>query len=589
MLVLAVLPAFDAKTSPAAGQLLGELLPIVAEISGVLDPEQLLPAIAGQLRRIVDYRILDIFLPEPDGTLVPAFVEGYDAAIADRLRIRPGQGIVGTAAQRKEPLFVPDVSQDSRYLAIVPGVRAELAIPLIHRDRLVGVLNVEGPDAEAFHAEARAALLVLAGHLAVAIENATLYREARWYAGLLATLYEIGQETSSILDLDQLLQRVAEVVKRVIDYEMFGILLLDEEKGELVLRKAVSYGATKEKKTRIRLDEGLIGAAARGKQPILVGDVRSDPRYLPLIPETRSELVVPLLHKDRVVGVFDLESSVLDRFTDEHLKVLSPLASQVAVAIENARLYERLARQEERVGRELELAQWVQQNLFPDEPPSGEGWDASAHFLPATELGGDLYDFFELGEGVLGVAVGDVLGKGVPAALFGAFVSGSIRARAMERRAPGDLMTRVNRTLRKRGAEGYYCTVAFAVFDFPKQRMILANSGLPYPLVYRAAARRVETIELAGLPLGTFAGATYEERVVPLAAGDVVVFYTDGLTDARRDGEDYYGAARLAAQMEAGATGTAAELGERILSDVDAFLGEAPRADDLTLVVVKVR
>jgi phosphoserine phosphatase RsbU/P len=589
MLRWSVLPASDAKTRPAQpGQLLGELLPIVAEISAVLDPEELMPAIARQLRRIVDYRMLDIFLPEADGTLVPAFVEGYDRAVAARLRIRPGEGIVGAAAQQREALFVADVSQDPRYLAIVPGVRAELAIPLIHRDRLVGVLNVEGPDAAAFHPEARAALLVLAGHLAVAIENATLYRETRWYAGLLATLYEIGKETSSILDLDELLQRVAEVVKRVIDYEMFGIFLLDETKGELVLRKAVSYGGTKEKKTRIALGEGLTGAAALSKQPILVGDVRLDPRYLALIPETRSELVVPLVHKDRVVGVFDLESSVLNRFTPEHLKVLTPLASQVAVAIENARLYETLAKQEERVGRELELAQWIQQNLFPDQPPAGAGWDASAHFLPATELGGDLYDFFELGEGVLGLAVGDVLGKGVPAALLGAFVSGSIRARAMERRAPGDLMTRVNRTLRKRGAEGFYCTVAFAVFDFPRRRMVLANSGLPYPLVYRAAERRVETIDLPGFPMGTFTDSTYEERVVPLAAGDVVVFYTDGLTEAHGETDDF-GTERLAAQIEAAAGGTAAEVGESILSAVDAFLQDAPRSDDLTLVVVKVR
>ena len=119
-------------------------------------------------------------------------------------------------------------------------MRAELAIPLVHRDRLVGVLNIEGPDPEAFTPEARTALQVLAGHLAVAIENATLYRETRWYAGLLGTLYEIGKETASILDLDELLTRVAEVVKRVIDYEMFGILLLDERRGELVLRKAVS-------------------------------------------------------------------------------------------------------------------------------------------------------------------------------------------------------------------------------------------------------------------------------------------------------------------------------------------------------------
>jgi sigma-B regulation protein RsbU (phosphoserine phosphatase) len=150
-------------------------------------------------------------------------------------------------------------------------------------------------------------------------------------------------------------------------------------------------------------------------------------------------------------------------------------------------------------------------------------------------------------------------------------------------------MTRVNRTLRKRGAEGFYCTVAFAVLDFAAKQMVLANSGLPYPVVYRADRGRVETIDQAGLPLGTFDGATYEERVVPLAKGDVVVFYTDGLTEARRaDGEDY-GTTRLAAQLERVGTLSAAEIGERLLSDVDAFLGDAPRADDLTLVVVKAR
>ena len=432
----------NANDPAASGELLGELLPIVAEISAVLDPDELLPAIARQLRRIVDYRILDIFLPEPDGTLVPAFVEGYDTSVAARLRIRPGEGIVGAAAAQREALFVPDVAADPRYLAIVPGVRAEFAIPLIHRDRLVGVLNMEGPDPEAFNVEAPAALQVLASHLAVAIENATLYRETRWYAGLLATLYEIGKETSSILDLDQLLQRVAEVVKRVIDYEMFGILLLDEERGELVLRKAVSYGASKEKKTRIRLGEGLVGAAALSKQPVLVGDVRRDPRYLALIPETRSELVVPLIHKDRVVGVFDLESSVLDRFTDEHVKILTPLASQVAVAIDNARLYAEVRKRDARLHRELTIAREIQHGLFPRSAAPRASPGSSAHFLPARELGGDLYDFYEIEDGVLGLAVGDVAGKGVPAALYGAFASGTVRSRAFERHAPADLLRR---------------------------------------------------------------------------------------------------------------------------------------------------
>jgi sigma-B regulation protein RsbU (phosphoserine phosphatase) len=571
---------------PLPGELLAELLPLVGEINAVLDPDELLSAIARQLRRIVDYQILDIFLPQPDGTLVPALVEGYPRELASELRLRPGQGIVGTAALTREPVFVPDVSKDARYVSIFPGVVTELAIPLVHQDRLIGVLNVEGPDREAFTDDARTALQVLASHLAVAIENATLYRETRWYAGLLATLYEIGKETASILDLDLLLSRVAEIVKRVIDYEMFGILLVDEERQELVLRKAVQFGSVKHK-ARLKLSEGLCGAAVRTKEAVLVGDVRKDPRYVALVPDTRSELVVPMLHKDRVVGVFDLESPALDRFTEEHVKVLTPLASQVAVAVENARLYEQLRRNEARIHKELHIAQEIQHGLFPEECPKGPGWEASAHFRPARELGGDLYDFYDIGPGLLGLAVGDVAGKGVPAALYGAFASGVVRARAFERRAPPDLMARVNRTLRRRGVEGLFCTLGYALFDFGARTVRIANSGLPYPLRFRTGTGSCEPLEVGGLPLGAFDGATYEELAMDLASGDVFVFHTDGVSDARRGGQEY-GTGRLAEVVKRFAARPAPDLGDRIVADVEEFMGHADRGDDITLIVVKI-
>ena len=572
---------------PLPGEVLAELLPIVREINAVLDPEKLLPAIAQHLRRIVDYRILDIFLPEADGTLVPALVEGYPSELAKTFRMRPGEGIVGTAASTREVVFVPDVSKDSRYISLFPGVVAELAIPLIHNDRLVGVLNIEGPDVAAFTAEAMTALRVLASHLAVAIVNATLYRESHWYAGLLATLYEIGKETASILSLDELLPRVAELVKRVIDYEMFGILLLEEATNELVLRKSVRFGAFGEK-PRLKLGEGLCGYAALHKEAVLVGDVRQDPRYVQLVPETRSELVVPLVHKDGIIGVFDLESSALNRFTEEHVKLLTPLASQVAGAIANARLYDELLNKEERLDRELRIARGIQRGLFPESCPSGPGWEASAHFRPAQELGGDLYDFFEVGDGRLGLAVGDVSGKGVPAALYGAFASGTIRARAFEKHGPAALLTRVNRTLRRRGVEGLFCTLTYALFDFEAGTAHVANSGLPYPLHYRAGSGRCEPIEIGGLPLGTFEGATYEERALELAAGDVFVFGTDGAVEAY-NGKEEYGAARLRRQVEANAVLPAPRLGEAILEDLGRFLGDVAPGDDLTLVVVKIR
>jgi sigma-B regulation protein RsbU (phosphoserine phosphatase) len=577
-------PRGPTKPSSLPGDILAELLPIVREVSSVLDPEALLPTIAKQLRRIVDFKIIDIFLPGPDGVLAAAFVEGAAVDLLAGLRVRPGEGIVGSAALSREPIFVPDVTRDPRYISIIPGVVSELAIPLIHRDRLIGVLNVEGPDSKAFTPDAIAALEVIAGHLATAIENATLYRETRWYAGLLATLYEIGKETSSILDLDELLSRVAEIVKRVIDYDMFGILLLDEDRKELVLRKSVRFSQFPEKR-RIKVGEGLCGTAALYKEPVLVGDVTRDPRYLDLIPGTRSELVIPLVHKDRCLGVFDLESPVPDRFTEEHVKILTPLAAQVAIAIENASLYEEIRKKEARVQKELKIAQGIQHGLFPEEFPTGPGWSASAHFAPARELGGDLYDFYDIGDNVLGLAVGDVAGKGVPAALYGAFASGTVRARAFERRMPADLLERVNRTLRRRGVEGLFCTLTYALFDFSARTLKLANSGVPYPIHYSAATRRCEAIQIAGIPLGALDHSSYDEKTVVIEKGDVFVFHTDGVSEAW-NGREAYGTERMLAVVEQHAA--APDLGTRIMDSLAAFMVDAEPSDDITLVVVRV-
>lgn len=550
--------------------LLAEVIPIVGDINAALDPDELHAALGPLLRRLVDHHALALYRPEQDGALRRVFALPESA---EPVRVDRGEGLVGAAATAAAPL----VSGEGEALV-------EMALPLRQGERLVGVLQLKAP---ALGRDVQAALTALAGPLAVALSNATRHREARWYAGLLATLYEIGKETASILDLDELLTRVAEVVKRVIDYEMFGILLLHEESGDLILRRSVSYGAIPEK-TRIGPGEGLCGAAVLGKRPILVGDVSSDPRYLNLIPHTRSELVVPLLHKDRVVGVFDLESSELDRFTEEHLKVLTPLASQVAVAIENARLVDELMAQKQRLDREMAIARRVQHGLFPEDCPAGPGWEAAAEFSPARELGGDLYDFYDFEEGVLGLAVGDVSGKGVPAALYGAFASGTVRARAFERLAPAGLLFRVNRTLRRRGVEGLFCTLFYCVFDFPAGRARMANSGLPYPLHYRSETGRCQRIELAGLPLGAFDGSTYDEIELDLRPGDVFLFYSDGVVEASRDGEEY-GPERLATMVEKHAAARAPAIGEAIVEDLYRFLGHEEPSDDLTIVVVKVR
>ena len=582
---MAPLSAPEPPEGPSCSDdVIGEVLPIVREINAVLDPQTLLADVARKLKRLIDFAFLGIFLTDPDGRLRVAHTEGYGETQGGEPG-RPGDGIVEAAAAERRTLFLPDVRQDPRHVPRVPGVVAELAIPLIHQAQVVGVLHIEGPDAAPFTSKVRCALQILADHLAVAIANATAHRETRRYAELVTTLYEIGRETASILDLDRLLHRVAESVKRVIDYEMFGILLLDEERQELVLRQSVRFGDFP-KKPRIRLGEGLCGIAAQKKEPVLVGDVSRDPRYLRLIPQTRSELVIPLVHRDQVVGVFDLESTELDCFKQEHVQVLTPLAAQVASAIQNARLVEDLRGREARREKELAIARRVQEGLFPEETPCGEGWEAFASFLPAREIGGDLYDFYPLGERLLGLAVGDVSGKGVPAALYGAFASGAVRGRAFQRHPPAELLGKVNRTLNRRAVEGFYCTLAYALFDFEARTLRIANSGLPYPLHYRAESGRCQRLEIAGLPLGVFPDARYEEKGVPLGSGDVFLFCSDGLVETRcgLDAD----VSCLAREVELHAHRPADQIGEAILSEVPAFSGRGSPPDDVTLVVVKV-
>ena len=226
---------------------------------------------------------------------------------------------------------------------------------------------------------------------------------------------------SSILDLDALLTRIASLTKRLIDYRTFGILLLDEATQQLEMKLAVRYGKGAESKN-VRLGEGLVGWAALHKEPVLVSDVSQDPRYINLVDDARSELVIPMLIKDRCIGVFDLESPELDAFTKEHKELLTLLASQAAVAIDNARLYEEVRRNEERIEKELRFAQRVQLALLPTEPPkSVRDADVAGRFEPAHELGGDLHDFLAPEAEALVVAVGDVSGKGAPAALYGAY------------------------------------------------------------------------------------------------------------------------------------------------------------------------
>jgi sigma-B regulation protein RsbU (phosphoserine phosphatase) len=311
------------------------------------------------------------------------------------------------------------------------------------------------------------------------------------------------------------------------------------------------------------------------------------------VDDARSELVIPMLIKDRCIGVFDLESPELDAFTKEHKELLTLLASQAAVAIDNARLYEEVRRNEERIEKELRFAQRVQVALQPTEPPKTvHGVDVAGRFEPARELGGDLHDFLTPEANTLVIAVGDVSGKGAPAALYGAFAAELVRSRTLRRRFTPDrfsvagVLQAMNTILHERHLEEYYCTLCYAFFDFARRTVTLSNSGRPYPS--RCSEGSCGQIELPGVPLGSFPGITYDEVTLDLKSNDVFVFCTDGIFEALNGKGAEFGSRRLCDVIDRARDLPARGIVDAIFEEVTSFRGGEPQADDMTAVAIKI-
>jgi phosphoserine phosphatase RsbU/P len=578
---------------PSDTELLSTLFDLGREVTSVLDLEELLAKIPQLIARLTRFNAFSVYLlDEPRQELRIAYAVGYPDGVTATQRLRLGQGVVGAAAEEGRPILVNDVRLEPRYQGPLRNMLSQLAVPMRRKGKVIGTLNLLSERTGAFTSQDEALLRQFAAHVAVAIENARLFKSERQYVDTLETLAEIGREMSSILDLDVLLTRIAGLTKRLIDYRTFGILLLNEATQELDMKFAVRYGEDATS-NRVKLGEGLVGWSALHKEPVLVADVSKDPRYLNLVPDARSELVIPMLIKDRCIGVFDLESPELDAFTKEHKELLTLLASQAAVAIENARLYEEVRRNEERIEKELRFAQRVQLALLPTELPAElHNADVAGRFEPARELGGDLHDFLAPEANTLVVAVGDVSGKGAPAALYGAFAAELVRSRTMRRRYTPDrfsvagVLQAMNKTLHERQLAEYFCTLCYALFDFNRRVLTMSNSGLPYPI--RCTDAGCGQIELPGVPLGSFAGVSYDEVTMPLNQGDVFVFCTDGIFETMNQERDELGALRVCEVVSAHRQETARAIVDAVFETTTRFRGHASQDDDMTAVAVKV-
>jgi sigma-B regulation protein RsbU (phosphoserine phosphatase) len=567
---------------------LATLAEIGEEINASLNLDRVLSKTATLIKRLIDYEIFSVMLLDKQSqVLFSRFAVGYSQDLRDNWRIPVGQGISGTAAAARQAILVGDVRNDPRYISAIDSVRSELAVPLLFKNHVIGVIDMQSSRVDYFTAEQQEILVLLASRLATAIENARLFERARSQADTLLLLNEVGREASSILDVEALLRRAAELVKRVIDYQIMSIMLHDELTNRFLQRLAVKYGQSGQGQLAVGFSEGIIGAAASSGQPVRVPDVTQEPRYRMVNPETRSELAIPMVHKGTVIGVLDLESPQLNYFTEDHVQALSILAAQLAIALENARLYEKVARDETRMERELQAAQRMQGALLRPVPVEDYGVDLAARILSAREVCGDLYDFLHYGPTRIGFGLGDVAGKGSAAALYGAVAIGILRSIAPQKLLPAELLRQLNQLICERRIEGRFLTFCFATWRKPTRKLRVANAGQTQPLLYRNG--HCEQLKLVGFPLGIYDDVTYEEWVTNLDPGDILVFHSDGLSEATDPEGDLFGIPRIASLVEQNAALSSGQLADRLLTEVLDFTRGGPITDDRTLVVMKVR
>jgi sigma-B regulation protein RsbU (phosphoserine phosphatase) len=410
-------------------------------------------------------------------------------------------------------------------------------------------------------------------------------------ARTLALLHDVSRELTSILDREELLRRVAQRVKRLVDYDVFSVMLWNERSRLLESAFAARYDDTVVLTQRLTLEQGLCGASAKLRRAVRVGDVLLDARYIRCESgvDIRSELVVPLHIQDRLVGVLDLESVEPNAFTLEHERMMMTLGSYVAIALENARLFEHARENERRLQLELDTAREIQQRLLPAGAREVPGLDLGVGYLPARELGGDFYDFLATGTGRLAIAAGDVSGKGTAAALFGSLAIGMLREHILEHPCPpAEMLAMLNRGLHSGRLDGRFIALTFAVYDALARQLTLANAGQPWPLLFRDGVTR--PVELAGIPLGLFPGSQYDEMTLHLVPGDIVLFASDGVFESESAAGEQFGQQRAQAVLASLVPQeSAAAVAEGILRATDEHTAGTPGpADDRTIIVLRV-
>lgn len=567
------------------------LIEAATEINQAMDLDFGLTQVAKRVKKQIDFDTFAVLLfDDVRKDLFFRYALGIADDITDNWRFGPGQGLAGTVANSGEAILVNQTADDPRLSPVVNRLQSVMCLPLVSKNRVIGVLDIGSHRPDSFSRDQMEMMGCLTSHLASAVENAQLYRNMKHQTRMLSLLHDISRQLTSILDRQQLLRRIAEMIKQLIDYDVFDLMIWNEE-AQLLETDLTVFGDRPVAPFRsLALGQGVIGTAAAFRQAVRVPDVHVDPRFVECeVPaDVHSELAVPLTFKDRLVGVVNLESVKFDAYSERDEQTLCTLAATIAIALENARLYEKLRQEEERLEEELTTAQEIQKSLLPKKPPQIDGLEVTVCFCPARQLGGDLYDFLPYGDGSTAIVVGDVAGKATPAALYASMTVGMLRSHVIQQQPcdPRVLLLGMNEQLRQLAVPQSFVALFFGVYNSSKRTLTMANAGFPDPFLVRK--RIVRELPFEGIPLGRIADVHYRQKTIRLSPGDVFALCSDGFHECRDSQEEEFGSTRIREILRDRADRSSQEIACGLIEATDSFaVDSSNHGDDRTILVIK--
>lgn len=501
-----------------------------------------------------------------------------------------GQGVVGWVTQYREPVILNDARKDERvddefWQSVGIEMKSLISIPLIGRGQMIGVMEAINKRDGEFDDGDVDVLIGLANQIAIAIDNANLFRQARREALKKDLLYEIGKKLSSSLSLNAVLNEIMASLKQAIEYSTGGIFIVNTEKNEIDSLYTVGYEECSEADIHLQFGQGLVGHVAKTGEPLIVADVTKDQHYIDLHCDTKSEMVVPIKLDGRIIGVFNIESDSLNAYDEDDLSLMTAFASQAAISIERARMHDQLLAGQ-KLQEQLNIAREIQQTFLPKEDIAIEGYDITGRNVSSGEVGGDYYDFIRIVEKQIGIAIADVSGKGIPASLLMAAFRASLIAEIRNNYSIRTICQKVNALMCESVKPGNFVTAVYGVLDAKNHVLTFANCGHNLPVLVRKNGD-VEYLREGGPVMGVTPAAVYEERPLYINVGDVVVFYTDGVVEVFNDDEREYGLVGLTETLRKNQHESSRTIESAIYEDVHKFASANHNFDDFTMIVLK--